>query len=399
MNKLDTSLWKEFTLDDIFEKIPVEKINGKAGDFPTESNGEYTIPLLTAGTTNHGFARYARKEQCPTILKNVISVSANGDGIAFYQDEEFAVLQDSYAIKPKNGEIPNKEVGVFLETCINKIIKGNYNWSNKSGWNNIKGESIKLPAKEVEVIDWKYMENFIQELERERIQELDAYLKVTGLDDYTLTDEDKETLIKFIGHDGVTKQDVWNLLSGITPPREISGAISKYFKIKDFFEIKKTKSHDSYSLTDGADYDYITRSIRNRGVMSKTGLIDGDSINSSGTFSLELMNCTFFYREREWYAGQFVRVIVPKDDRIKSSWQFWEVLLNNISKNFKSVLVRDIDETFLNSNILLPVTSSGTPDYDLMAKFITAIEKTVIADVVEYKKRILKVTKSLVDVA
>lgn len=218
MNEIDTSTWKEFKLDDIFEKIPVEKIQGKAGDFPAEPNKEYRIPLLTAGTTNHGLNRYAKREQCPTILQNVISISANGDGIAFYQDEEFAVLQDSYAIKPKDGDIQSKEVGIFLEACINKIIKGNYNWNNKSGWNNIKNECIKLPAKNEEVIDWNYMENFIQELECERIQELDAYLKATGLNDYTLTDEDKNVLVKFIGNDGVTKQDVLKLISGFTPP-------------------------------------------------------------------------------------------------------------------------------------------------------------------------------------
>lgn len=161
--------WQQFRIGDIFEKIHVERIKGKAGDFPTEPDAEHTIPLLTACTSNRGFARYAKRDQCPTILKNVISVSANGEnsGTAFYQPEEFAVLQDAYAIKPKNGEIKNEKCGLFLEQCINKKIKGNFSWLKKSSWNNIKDVQIMLPAKETDDIDLEYMESFINDIEAE----------------------------------------------------------------------------------------------------------------------------------------------------------------------------------------------------------------------------------------
>ena len=64
---------------------------------------------------------------------------------------------------------------------------------------------IKLPVKELEEIDWKYMEERIAELEQERIAELEQeriaeleqYLIATGLNDYELTDEDKEVLEMF----------------------------------------------------------------------------------------------------------------------------------------------------------------------------------------------------------
>lgn len=38
------------------------------------------------------------------------------------------------------------------------------------------------------------MQDRIAELEQDRIAELDAYLKATGLNDYELTEEDKEVL-------------------------------------------------------------------------------------------------------------------------------------------------------------------------------------------------------------
>lgn len=160
--------WKKFRLDELFKKVKTKKIYGKANDFPTCKTSEYAIPLLTAGADNQGFARYAKRNQCPTILKNVISISANGanTGITFYQKDEFAVLQDAYAIKLKDMEIPNEQVGLFLASCINKILYGNFSWTYKAGWERIKDLSIKLPVKESEEIDWDFMTKYIRAIEK-----------------------------------------------------------------------------------------------------------------------------------------------------------------------------------------------------------------------------------------
>jgi len=40
-------------------------------------------------------------------------------------------------------------------------------------------------------IDWDYMQEYIRKLELERIRELELYLRVTGLNSYELTDEEK----------------------------------------------------------------------------------------------------------------------------------------------------------------------------------------------------------------
>ena len=121
---------KEFLICMVFEKIKTQKIKGKANDFPTkyDKNRDYVIPLLTAGIENQGLARYAKREQCPTILSNVISVSANGanSGVVFFHPEEFAVLQDAYAIKVRNYEISNTEVGLYLASSLYKAIASNH---------------------------------------------------------------------------------------------------------------------------------------------------------------------------------------------------------------------------------------------------------------------------------
>ena len=106
-------MFHEFKISEVFYKIDTPKIKAKANDFPTEYSDEYCIPLLTAGAENQGLNRYAKTSDCPMIIKNVISVSANGanSGICFYQPHNFAVLQDAYALKVNGREIDGVEEG------------------------------------------------------------------------------------------------------------------------------------------------------------------------------------------------------------------------------------------------------------------------------------------------
>lgn len=57
------------------------------------------------------------------ILKNVISISANGanTGATFYQNKEFTVLQDAYAISFKGEYIPKDSEYLFLASNYKKI--------------------------------------------------------------------------------------------------------------------------------------------------------------------------------------------------------------------------------------------------------------------------------------
>ena len=71
------------------------------------------------------------------------------------------------------------------------------------------------------VPDWEFMDKYIleleqeriKELEQERIKELEQYLIVTGLNDYELTEEDKEILAtKLFDGGAIRKLDIWKWL-------------------------------------------------------------------------------------------------------------------------------------------------------------------------------------------
>ena len=154
----------------------------RVSELPSSPTNEYVLPALTAGIQNQGLNSFVPKEKA-TILKNVISISANGanTGVTFYQNTEFTVLQDAYAIKWKlTNSVLTDSNYLFLTCSISKAIFGNYEWTNKAGWERIKSEKIQLPIKHGE-IDFTFMEEFITELEAQRIAELEAYLSATVL--------------------------------------------------------------------------------------------------------------------------------------------------------------------------------------------------------------------------
>ena len=66
---------------------------------------------------------------------------------------------------------------LFLASSISKTIFGNYEWTNKAGWEKIKSETIQLPINKG-TIDFAFMEKFIENLENERIEKLENHLKL-----------------------------------------------------------------------------------------------------------------------------------------------------------------------------------------------------------------------------
>lgn len=153
----------------------------------------------------------------------------------------------------------------------------------------------------------------------------------------------------------------------------------------ELFDISNTSSFNADKLVDGDDYDYVTRTSNNQGVLRTTGFINKDNINEAGVWSLGLLRMDFFYRKKRWYAGQFVRKIVPKIELTPKVVPFFTAVLNRQKPILLSVLVRHIDDTFRNLNIKLPVRD-GKIDFDFMESFIAELEAERVAELEAYLK-------------
>lgn len=156
------------------------------------------------------------------------------------------------------------------------------------------------------------------------------------------------------------------------------------FKISKLFNIENTLSFNADKLVNGSEYDYVTRTSLNQGILKTTGFVNERNINDSGNWSLGLLQMDFFYRRNPWYAGQFVRKISPKFAVTDNTALFFTTILNGLKKDLLSVLVRNVDNIFLNSTIQLPIDGNGEIDFGFIDGFVAELEGQRVAELQAY---------------
>lgn len=156
------------------------------------------------------------------------------------------------------------------------------------------------------------------------------------------------------------------------------------YRVGDLFDIDNTLSFNANVLVDGDEYDYVTRTSLNQGILQTTGFVNNENINQAGVWSLGLLQMDFFYRRKPWYAGQFVRKIIPKFEITSSAILFFTTLLNRLKKALLAVLVRDVDKTFLNSIIQVPINENNDIDFKFIAEFVAELEAQRVAELETY---------------
>lgn len=347
----------------------------KTSELPSEKTQDYDLPALTAGIQNQGLNNFVPRKNA-TILKNVISISANGanTGATFYQSHDFTILQDAYAVKWKQNEnLLTDNQYLFCVGTISKVIYGNYEWTNKAGWEKVKNENIQLPITSIGEIDFAFMENFISELEEERISELNAYLEVTGLKNYTLTTEEENALKDF-------EKMEWGEFE-----------IGELF---DFLTSKKRFDANKVKILENGNYPYIVRTSLNNG--TKGYLNENEEyLNSGNTISFGQDTATIFYQKEPYFTGDKIKIVKAKDDLFNAKNALY--FLTSMNKSFQ---VYSWGSSSFNVDILskekmfLPLQNNSL-NYPFMEIFISVIQKLVIKDVVLYADKKINATKSI----
>ena len=298
--KQNGGLWREFKLGELFEHIKPTKHAYAKGNLPTEPSAECDLPAITCTSVNQGIACYMPRGGAK-ILKNVISVAANGDAPAFYQPHEFAILQDAYALRfrsefMQDGAELSSLCYLYLTSLLQKILQ-KYNWNNKSGWAKVSKEFITLPVLN-EQIAFDFMESYIKELEAERLQELEAYLKVTGLNDYTLSQKEKDAL-KAFENLSIPNERERERVSGISHEMPLKW---KSFKCEELFSVKSNPqlNKDSFSFGENAPYPYFTRTCLNNGIAGYVEYLDEGHKIKGESIAVGMLGMQFFYMQKDF---------------------------------------------------------------------------------------------------
>lgn len=156
--------------------------------------------------------------------------------------------------------------------------------------------------------------------------------------------------------------------------------VFKAFGEDGLFQIKATSSGvDAIKLKDGLDktIPYISRSANNNGIVD---FIDDSNrefgIDERGNITIGLDTQTAFYQPHEFVTGQNIH-IVSGDKINRYTAQFLVVILRNqMNAKFNwggngATLGR-----LKRLKIMLPVNSSGQPDYEFMEQYVSEREST-----------------------
>lgn len=367
--------WGEFKLGDLFEKLNLKfkkTIFDKEKDVSKIKTKEFDLPLVNAKDGDNGIMYFGRSSdfEFAEMTIDIVNDGAISTGNVYPQPQRTGVLYNAYLIKPKF----NISTGLlhFLSSTIKKSIKLKYGYENKASWNKVKMELIQLPIINNNQIDFDFMKTFIEELEAEYIEELEAYLTVTGLNNYKLTTLEQKAL------------DNYQKLEFID------------FKVTDIFTVKNTGNILSRDIVENSgDVPYLCASRENNSVSS---YISYDSKY------LENGNCIFIggktfvvtYQEFDFYSNDSHNLILylkneKKRDKLT---QLYLATCINKSLGHKYSWGNSIsNKKIQNDRVALPV-NNGQPDLSSMAILISAIQKLVIKDVVLFTEKKLQLINS-----
>lgn len=153
---LDTSKWKEFRYDEIFEIS-----RGKLSSINELEQGN--VPVITATENNNGVSNFLSVEQKYIEKSGCITVSNNGSiAQSFYQDSDFSATSDISVLRLKNINL-SQELAMFLNTLIH-AEKYRFNYGRKWSLDRMQNSVIKLPVDSQGNPDWEFMENYIKTL-------------------------------------------------------------------------------------------------------------------------------------------------------------------------------------------------------------------------------------------
>ena len=346
------------------------------GDFDIQKThinglGDYVI---TAGLSNNGILG---KTNIKAKIFNANTITIDMFGNAFYRQFRYKMVTHArvFSLKP-NFEITERQ-GMFLSSAL-FFLRHHFGYENMCSWAKIQDIKITLPTHNG-AIDYAFMETFIAEreaqrlaeLEAQRLAELEAYLAVTGLQDYTLTQEEEEALSDF--DKGKIEWREYRFA-------DIFNNIQQGRRLKKDDQIEGNIPFVMAGITNTGVVNYISNPVATFPKNAITIDIFGNAFYRNYDFGAGDDTGVYWNTERELSREMMLFLTKASEKALEGKFSYGKKLRSSQSLNFR---------------MKLP-TKNGTPDYDFMNTYISAIHKLVIKEVVFYADRKIEATKKVI---
>ncbi|WP_282441636.1 restriction endonuclease subunit S [Parvimonas micra] len=370
--------WGEYKIGDLFEVITSKGYD--AGKLNFVSKSKNSFEFIGRTKDNYGVQGFVELLNTPPNDKNTISVSQVGAVHAQIRKNQWYSSQNVFVLTPNYKELIN----LLVVAAIDKILINYGGYSSYPTLQTLKEHVIELPTKDGK-IDFEFMDSYISELEEERISELEeeriselaAYLKVSGFDNYELSNDEKEALENL------------NLIQW--EEKDVTGQ-------EGIFSVKNTKNILSNDIKpNSGSTPYLCASADNNSVSSyikyKEELKDkGNCIFIGGkTFVVSYQETDFFSNDSHNLA-----LYLKEEDKADIINQLFMATCIRKSLSHKYSWGNSIsNKKIQNDKVMLPIRD-GVVDYKIMNTLISAVKKLVIKDVVIYADKKIESTKKVI---
>jgi len=373
-NKLLEVKWGEFKVGDLFK---IQKITKMLSKEDLQSSFEY--PVYSSDSSNNGIIGYTNEPEFICDEDHPVYVTF-GDhtrtfNIAKYS---FSVLDNVKVLEPCTSDVNSL---LFMVSCWKKQIP---NLGYSRHWKVAKNCVISLPITNGREINFDFISSFIAELEAERIKELEAYLKVTGFDNYELTKEEEDSLAII----------------------EAKNVIWCEFKMEELFERISTIKlpYKAKELPEEATDNFVlpclTSSFKNQG-LNYYATKDGATILKD-VISIPSNSDVYraYFQSKEFTVLSDAYAIRWKDKSMHISQNQYLFMVMCINK-FTDLPIYSYKNKLggwnivKNKSVLLPVKKNKI-DFDFMETFINAIKKLTLRNVADYADKRIAATKEVI---
>lgn len=337
MTVIDTSLWGEFRIEEVFTLV-------KGTRLKSTDRIPGNIPYVGASQFNNGVTHLIANDDA-IHPGGVLTVCYNGPvGTTFYQPEPFWATDDVNVLYPKTDL--SVEVLLFIAPII-KEIGSKYAYVDKWKMKDMAASILHLPVTKSGDPDWGYME-----------QEMRCVI------------EKQKSKLRLV--DKLEKLE----------PVSVDVNAWGEFRIEDIFEIHSTLSGiDKNKLNQvPGDIPYITRSGGNNAVaMYVTDDQDPKYQKESGNvITVGLDTQTVCYQPVPFYTGQNVHTIAHEKFNVYNAL-FVVACIKAVLRKYNWAngatlgrLKKDL--------VVLPVDTSGNPDWDYMESTMKTLLDKKAAD-------------------
>lgn len=333
--KIDTKNWKGFVVGEMFDIHPTTAYKMTNAQLLDDGSN----PVVVNSSYNNGIGGYTSLSVTETGNIITFSDTTTADAI-FYQPNDFVGYPHVQGLYPK-GNYADKwtqyRLLFFLTSFKKSAILHGFDYAYKFTREIAASMTVYLPVTDTGEPNWVYMDTYMSEVLCE---------SEVSIENLRQSDDSKHTV-------DITK---W-----------------QEFVIGDLFPniVKPAVLHSREVVASADGIPYIVRTKFNNGIKCRVNIVDDVELSPGGVISFGAENATFFYQEEPFVSGRDIYYI---DTRKYSPMTclFLTSCLQPIARKY-SYNFGLFPELLKKEHIILPVTSSRTPDWDYMDNYMRSI--------------------------